>query len=92
MSTTLNILSEQFPGTNAISRSEFRKFLGISPSTDWRAQKAGQYPRIIKIGSHERILLVDMAAFLDAGGSSSPTQKKRGRPVGSKNKSAHAPE
>ena len=92
MSSTLNLLSQAFADANAISRAEFRRFMGISPSTDWRAQKAGQYPRVIKIGSHERILLVDLAAFLDAGGSSSPAPRKRGRPVGSRNKATHAPQ
>lgn len=92
MSTTLEILSAQFPNANAVSRSEFRKFLGISASTDWRAFNSGRYPRIIKIGCHERILLVDFAAFLDAGGASTPAPKRRGRPVGSRNKATHAPE
>lgn len=94
MSTsTLNLLSQKFADANAISRAEFRKFMGISPAIDWRAQRAGNYPRVIKIGNLERILLVDLAAFLDAGGSSSPAPRKRGRPVGSRNKSKenHAP-
>ncbi len=85
MSSTLELLSQTFASANAISRAEFRKFMGVSPATDWRAWKAGNYPRLIKLGTHERILLVDLAAFLDAGGSSS-SRKKQGRPVGSKNK------
>ena len=86
---TLELLSQTF-NVNAISRAEFRRFMGISPATDWRAYKAGNYPRLIKLGTHERILLTDLAAFLDAGGSSS-SGRKRGRPVGSKNKASHAP-
>lgn len=90
MSSTLECLSQTFPGMNAITRPQFREFIGISASTDWRAMKAGRYPKIIKIGNHEKILLKDLAAFLDAGGSSGAS-KKRGRPVGSKNKAPHAP-
>ena len=84
--STLTFLSERFAPANAISRTQFREFLGISPSTDWRAMQAGKYPRVISVGNHERILLVDLAAFLDAGGSSVPKPRKRGRPIGSKNK------
>ncbi len=87
MSDTLNLLAERFAPANAISRTQFREFLGISASTDWRAMQAGKYPRVISIGNHERILLTDLASFLDAGGSSTPpAQRKRGRPIGSKNK------
>lgn len=89
--STLELLSQAFADAKAISRADFRRFMGISPATDWRAWKSGNYPRLIKLGTHERILLTDLAAFLDAGGSSS-SGKKRGRPVGSKNKtSLHAP-
>ena len=92
MSNTLNLLSERFAPANAISRADFREFLGISVSTDWRAQKAGRYPRVIKINNRERILLSDLAVFLDAGGSSDAPAKRRGRPVGSRNKtSEYAP-
>lgn len=87
MSTTLTFLSEKFAPADAITRTQFREFLGISPSTDWRAMQAGKYPRVISVGNHERILLTDLATFLDAGGSSvAPSPRKRGRPVGSKNK------
>lgn len=88
MSNTLTFLTERFAPTDAITRPQFRDFLGISPSTDWRAMRAGKYPRVIHIGNHERILLTDLAAFLDAAGSSAPAPRKRGRPVGSRNKSA----
>lgn len=84
--TTLAFLTERFAPSEAISRPQFREFLGISPSTDWRALQAGKYPRVISVGNHERILLVDLAAFLDAGGSFAPAPRKRGRPIGSKNK------
>ena len=91
MSTTLTFLSERFAPADAITRTQFREFLGISPSTDWRAMQAGKYPRVIRVGNHERILLTDLASFLDAGGSSAPMPRKRGRPVGSRNKASHAP-
>lgn len=86
MSNTLKFLIEKFAPANAISLPEFREFAGISASTDWRAMKSGKYPKAIKIGNHERILLTDLAAFLDAGGSSAPMPRKQGRPVGSRNK------
>ena len=90
MSTTNNtllFLSEKFTPKNAISRKEFREFLGISASTDWRAFKSGQYPRVIKIAGQDKILLFDLAAFLDKDQQpqqqTNPaihTEKKRGRP------------
>lgn len=87
MSNTLQFLTEKFAPANAISRPEFREFAGISSSTDWRAMKSGKYPRVVKIGGHERILLTDLTAFFEAGGASgAPAPKKKGRPVGSRNK------
>lgn len=87
MSTTntLLFLSEKFAPKNAISRKEFREFLGISASTDWRAFKSGQYPRVINIAGQDKILLFDLAAFLDKDQPPQPQDsgvqtKKRGRP------------
>lgn len=83
MSTnTLLFLTEKFTPKNAISRAEFREFLGISVSTDFRAFKSGQYPRVIRIGNHDRILLFDLAAFLDQQQEQLKTESKtkRGRP------------
>lgn len=81
MSTnTLLFLAEKFTPKNAISRAEFREFLGISVSTDFRAFKSGQYPRVLKICGHDRILLNDLADFLDQAPEAKPSDKKRGRP------------
>ena len=81
-----SILSEKFAPKNAISRAEFREFFGISVSTDFRAFKSGKYPRVIRIGNHDRILLADIVAFLDQ--TQETTEKKiekRGRPRRSAN-------
>ncbi|WP_143145565.1 hypothetical protein [Desulfovibrio litoralis] len=87
MSNTLTHLTNIFSPAHAITRQQFRDYLGISVSTDWRAQRAGKYPKVIKINDHERILLIDLAIFLDAGGVSNASKpKKRGRPIGSQNK------
>lgn len=81
MSNTLQFLSAQFSPSNAISRAQLREFLGISVSTDFRAFKSGQYPRVIRIGDHDRILLVDLATFLDQAPADKKTvETKRGRP------------
>lgn len=82
MSTTtlLQILSEKFAPANAISRTQLREFMGISAPTEWRAYKSGNYPRVVRIGNRDRILLTDLAAFLDQAPESKPVEKKRGRP------------
>lgn len=79
-------LQDHFNGDNAITRLQFREYLNISPSTDWRIKKAGQYPKIINLAGSEKILLVDFAAWLNRGGATQEEQKKRGRPRGSRNK------
>ena len=79
--TTLQILSDKFAPANAISRTQLRKFMGISAPTEWRAYKSGNYPRVVRIGNRDRILLTDFAAFLDQSpAESKPEEKKRGRP------------
>jgi len=80
MSSTLQLLSEKFAPSSAISRAQFREFTGISVSTDWRAFKSGQYPRVIRIGDHDRILLADLAVFLDKQQQTKSEETKRGRP------------
>lgn len=86
----LEQLQSRFP-SESITRTDFRKFIGIAASTDWRMQKKGAYPRTIRVGGHERILLTDLAAWLEQGGSVDVAPRKRGRPVGSKNKTGNAP-
>lgn len=83
MSTTslFHFLSEKFAPANAISRTQFREFMGISAPTEWRAYKSGNYPKVVRIGNHERILLTDLADFLDQPSEKvAPSEKKRGRP------------
>lgn len=86
----LNHLNDRFPGTDAITRADFRTFLNISHSTDCRLKKSGHYPRLINVAGSEKILLIDLAAWLEQGGAPSPTtlqeRKGRGRPKGSRNK------
>ena len=88
MSNTLNHLSEKFAPANAITRAEFREYLAISVSTDCRLKKSGHYPRLINLTGTEKILLTDLAAWLDQGGAPAANQPacRRGRPKGSKNK------
>lgn len=69
--------------TDTISRADFRRFLDISETSDWRMFKSGQYPRVIRLGNQDKILLIDLANWLEQGGSASAPTPKRG----SRNKS-----
>ena len=85
MSTTntLQFLSDIFAPAKSISRSQFREFMGISSSTEWRVFKSGQYPRVIRVCGHDRILLTDFAEFLDRAPEARPSGKRNrfsGRP------------
>lgn len=94
----LGNLERTFPGRTAISRPELRTLLGISVSTDARLRKAGVYPKLLVFWDgpqqESRILLTDLADWLaslprrEGGlrGVMLPSGKKKGRPVGSKNK------
>lgn len=81
----LAYLREKFPNREAISASELRQFLHISPSTDQRMRARGKYPRTISlpgITRDPRILLIDLAVWLEQGGcpdSDNAPRKKRGR-------------
>lgn len=83
--TLLAYLREKFPNREAISASEFREFLHISPSTDQRMRAQGKYPRTIAlpgITRDPRILLIDLAVWLEQGGcpkTEGMMYKKRGR-------------
>ena len=87
MISTLELLTTQFAPANAITRADFRSYLGISVSTDCRLKRAGHYPRVISLTGTEKILLTDLAAWLDQGGAPAAKQeRRRGRPKGSRNK------
>ena len=93
MSPIFSYISSIFPETQAISRPQFRQFLDISVSTDHRMKRSGDYPVITIVGNTEKILLVNLASYLESRQEDpkSPTspivpRKKRGRPKGSKNK------
>lgn len=67
----LNFLRQVFPGTEVITASQFRDFLKISPSTDKRMRRAGQYPKTISLPGlirEKRILLYDLASWIEQGG------------------------
>lgn len=83
----LDQLQNRFPA-DSITRTDFREYLGISLSTDLRMFKRGAYPRLIRVGNHDRILLSDLSRWLEQGGSIDKPTPKRGRPVGSKNRTA----
>ena len=90
----LSHLTERFSGADAITRVDFRTYLGISHSTDCRLKRLGHYPRTINVAGSERILLIDLAAWLEQGGAERPQQPLKrgpGRPKGSKNKPKEAP-
>lgn len=85
----LPYLHQTFPGSEAITTAEFRDFLKISPSTARRMRLIGQYPKTISLPGQtgeKRILLVDLAAWLERGGCLPDAPKKRGRPAGSRNR------
>lgn len=103
----VDYLRQVFPGREVISSSELRDFLNISPSTDQRMRAQGKYPRTISmpgIMRDQRIMLIDLAAWLERGGcpdSDDRPRKKRGRgsekwqlahPKGIDNPEAHAAE
>ena len=84
-SSLLPYLREIFPNRQVITSTEFRDFLNISPSTDQRMRARGKYPRTISLPGvmrDPRILLVDLAAWIEQGGcpeTEGVTYKKRGR-------------
>ena len=76
-----------FSPARSINTAQVRKYLGISACTAWRMKKAGRYPKITYVSSKERVMLVDLAVFLrEVCSSSGSPLKKRGRPVGSRNR------
>lgn len=81
----LSYLRAIFPKREVISSTELRDFLNISPSTDQRMRAQGQYPRTISLPGilrEKRILLVDLAAWIERGGCpecGDAPRKKRGR-------------
>lgn len=81
----LAYLRQIFPNREVISSSELRDFLHISPATVQRMRAQGNYPRTISlpgITRDPRILLIDLAIWLDQGGcqeKSGRVYKKRGR-------------
>lgn len=78
----LPYLQEMFgPGVGAISRAQFRTFMGISVSTDNRMYTMHLYPRCI---AGERIALPDLAEWLKVAEikfNPDCSARKRGRPV-----------
>lgn len=78
-------LQEIYPDQKTISRADLRAFLGISIATDARMKRDGDYPRTIHVRNSELILLIDFAAWLEAG-SKIDQKPRRGRPKGSRNK------
>ncbi len=79
------MLAKLFDDATYITRTQFREFMGISRGTDSRMRTQGQYPRMINLpgASEGRILLIDLAAWLESGGCPRiEGAKKRGRPAG----------
>ena len=70
----LDRLTERFAPADAISRQQLREYLGISISTDCRLKKSGHYPNTVNVAGSEKLLLIDLAAWLDASGS--PAQER----------------
>lgn len=74
-----------------ITPKQMREYLQISDTTEWRMRRAGNYPKFHNIFGRRRITLIDFAEWLksqrqSASSASEPKTKKRGRPVGSKNR------
>lgn len=93
--TLMAYLKNHFDGAPTISSKQFRDFIGFSMSTDVRMRKMGLYPRVMRMPGGQknaRIFLQDVAAWIEQGGcqiveqQKEYTGKRRGRPVGSKNK------
>ena len=84
-SSLLSYLRETFSNRQVITASEFRDFLQISAATDLRMRAQGKYPRTISlpgITRDPRILLIDLAVWLEQGGcpkTEGMIYKKRGR-------------
>ncbi len=90
-SKRFNDLLTHFDGKLLITRKQFREFMQLSKSSDWRLFKNGSYPKFITLPNGVvRIELNSLAEWLENGGSRiapvSTNAKKRGRPIGSRNK------
>ena len=96
MSTLVLERLEKHFSSDIITRQQFREYISVSVSTDCRLYKNGRYPRVIKIGGNDRILLCDLAAWLESDSlchepKLSEGKKVRGRPKGTRNKQIEMP-
>ena len=81
----LSYLRGIYPNREVITAAEFRDFLQISAAADLRMRKLGKYPRVISVPGvirDPRIMLIDLAAWLERGGSPEPVEKKPGKKRG----------
>ena len=75
---------EQYP--HLVPFAQEREILRISVTTQWRLRKAGKLPAAVTVGGQKFVPAQALVAFLENGGTSSAMPKKRGRPVGSRNR------
>lgn len=81
----LSYLRQIFSNREVITSTEFRAFLQISAATDLRMRTLGKYPRVITVPGvirDPRIMLIDLAAWLEQGGSPETAEKKPGKKRG----------
>lgn len=65
----ISYLRGRFNGADAITPTELRSFLGICYVTEIDMCEAGCYPRTIRLSKSVRILISDLAAWIEQGGA-----------------------
>ena len=82
-----NDLKNYFEGELIITRKQFRDLMRLSPATEYRMFKSGEYPKCLTLpNGMVRIELSSLSDWLANGASQTPPAVKRGRPRGSRNK------
>ena len=83
-----SLFAEFYP-SQTLTQAQFCEYAGVERALVWQMKKNGKYPKTIKFDGRERIHLLDLVAWLRGDpDSTTPAAefKKRGRPVGSRNK------
>lgn len=88
--TTLDLIREVFPGEISLSPAQIAKILNCHQRSVLRGLADGSLPLPVfsPTPNRKRVLVTDLAAFLEL--RALRKVKKRGRPVGSRNKASNS--
>ena len=94
MPNTLDLIRSVYPDAVSLSPGQIAKILGIHVRSVNRALADGTLRvrsfTASALSSHRRVLVSDLAAYLDTAAAPSGKKRKRGRPVGSRNRTQGA--